>query len=191
MNERDLSRRGFLATSASGVIAKLMGMGLPAFSAVVETAHAAQRSNKFQVLTPAVAEDLAAITERIFPSDETPGAKEAGVIYFIDAALAEQMSGQLPMVQSGVADLNQAIGGGQRFVSLAAEAQDRFLTEIENSEFFGFIWTLTMFGMFSVPSYGGNRRYVGWELLDFQGLQAAWTHPFGYYDRDINAEQTS
>jgi len=38
-------------------------------------------------------------------------------------------------------------------------------------------------GMFSDPSYGGNRNGIGWELLGFRN-DHAYQPPFGYYDRD-------
>ena len=41
---------------------------------------------------------------------------------------------------------------------------------------------LTMLGMFSNPSYGGNFEKSGWKMLGFVD-QFAWTPPFGYYDR--------
>ena len=53
-------------------------------------AHAAAASPspaKFDFFTPEEAVEVEAIASRIIPSDETPGAKEAGVVYFIDRAL--------------------------------------------------------------------------------------------------------
>ena len=42
---------------------------------------------KFEFFTPEEAAEVEAIAARIIPTDETPGAREAGVIYFIDRAL--------------------------------------------------------------------------------------------------------
>jgi hypothetical protein len=42
---------------------------------------------------------------------------------------------------------------------------------------------LTLFGMFSTPSYGGNRDGAGWKLLGFEDMHA-FQPPFGYYDRN-------
>jgi hypothetical protein len=40
-----------------------------------------------------------------------------------------------------------------------------------------------MLGMFTMPSYGGNRNGVGWKLIGFQDAHVFYP-PFGYYDRD-------
>jgi hypothetical protein len=37
--------------------------------------------------------------------------------------------------------------------------------------------------MFSLPGYGGNRDYVGYDLIQFDN-QHVWQPPFGYYDAD-------
>ena len=42
---------------------------------------------------------------------------------------------------------------------------------------------LTLLGMFSLPSYGGNRGGVGWKLIGFEDAHV-FQSPFGYYDRD-------
>ncbi len=56
------------------------------------TAVAADRS-RFQLLTPAQARDVEAIAAQIIPSGSTPGAREAGVVYFIDHIHAGAWSG--------------------------------------------------------------------------------------------------
>ena len=188
MNESDISRRHFLGAGSSVTLAKLLGLSAPALTAIVETANASQERGTFAALSASDAADLAAVASRILPSDDTPGAEEAGVIYFMDAALSREMAGQKAMIVEGIAGLNESIEREGRFADLAEDAQDALLTEIEQSPFFNFAWTMTMFGMFSIPTYGGNKNYVGWKLLNFEGLQAAWQHPFGYYDRGINGE---
>jgi hypothetical protein len=42
---------------------------------------------------------------------------------------------------------------------------------------------LTVLGLFTMPSYGGNRDGIGWALIGFED-QHAFQPPFGYYDRD-------
>jgi hypothetical protein len=36
-------------------------------------------------------------------------------------------------------------------------------------------------GTFALPSWGGNRDYMGWHLLGFEH-QMTFQAPFGYYD---------
>jgi len=67
-----------------------MGAQWPGILAAAEHAHQAANAKtpvKFQVLTAAQAKDVEAIAAQIVPSDELPGAREAGVVYFIDQAL--------------------------------------------------------------------------------------------------------
>ena len=45
------------------------------------------------------------------------------------------------------------------------------------------LMVLTLFGMFSMPAYGGNRDGVGWTLIGFEDAHV-FHPPFGYYDRD-------
>lgn len=51
--------------------------------------------------------------------------------------------------------------------------------EPEAATFFAVVWQHTIEGMFSDPSYGGNRDAVGWRLLGYPGTQ------FGYKREDM------
>jgi gluconate 2-dehydrogenase gamma chain len=42
---------------------------------------------------------------------------------------------------------------------------------------------VTMVGMFSLPSYGGNIEKIGWRLIGFDDSHV-WQPPFGYYDAE-------
>src|SRR6266446_3056364 len=86
----NLSRRSFLTRGGAAVSAVWLSAHWPAIVAAAEHAHKTARTSappKFQFFTPDEAVEIEAITARIFPSDETPGAREAGVVYFIDQAL--------------------------------------------------------------------------------------------------------
>ena len=73
-----LSRRAMLLGLSAGTLQAL------------QHAHTQVQSGSrvFSYLEPAAAADLEALASAIIPSDETPGAKEAGVIFFVDRALA-------------------------------------------------------------------------------------------------------
>src|SRR6202011_6263342 len=86
----DLSRRNFLTRAGGAVSAVWLSAHWPAMVAAAEHAHQSAKSSappKFQFFSPEQAAEIEAITARIIPSDETPGAREAGVVYFIDRAL--------------------------------------------------------------------------------------------------------
>jgi gluconate 2-dehydrogenase gamma chain len=130
--------------------------------------------------TPAQLAGFEAIAMRIFPSDDgTPGAKEAGVIGFIERIMAGPYAPWRQDLADGLADLDKRAGG--TFASQTPERQDALLREIEKSTFFGYMRYLTIVGVFADPSWGGNRAKAGWELLGFDD-RAIWQAPFGFYD---------
>ena len=132
------------------------------------------------MLTPAEAATLEAIAAQIFPTDETPGAREAGVIHFIDRAFETFAAPQLDLVRAGLRDVEARAPG---FASLPFERQTAVVKEIEPSPLFGIIQFLTVAGMFANPEHGGNRNHIGWQLLGFE-MRPAYQPPFGYYDRE-------
>src|SRR5579864_8832735 len=86
----NLSRRNFLTRGSAAVSAVWLSTHWPAIVSAAEHAHEAAKSSappKFQFFTPEEAAEIDAIAARIIPSDETPGAREAGVVYFIDRGL--------------------------------------------------------------------------------------------------------
>jgi len=178
------SRRDFFATSGTALGA-WMALNSPAIEAAVAYARGA-RQQQFRVLSPAEAHELEAIAERIIPADDTPGARDAGVVYFMDRALETFAANQLADLRTGLADLLGRVrarhGPAATFAALSTAAQIELLTEIEQSPFFGSVRYLTLAGMFGDPSYGGNRDYAGWRLLGLE-MRASFQPPFGYYDR--------
>jgi gluconate 2-dehydrogenase gamma chain len=138
-------------------------------------------------LSAADAADVEAVAAQIIPTDDTPGAREAGVVYFIDRALSTFLSqlggdyrGQLVAFQS---EFREQHPGGGPFASLTSEQQVEYLKTVDHTPFFDTTRLLTLLGMFSMPAYGGNRSGVGWKLIGFEDRHA-FQPPFGYYDRD-------
>ncbi len=135
--------------------------------------------------------EVEAITARIIPTDDTPGAREAGVVYFIDRSLVTFASDQQKLFADGLADLAKAVakahGPQARFSSLTPAQQDDVLRAMEKTPFFGAIRFATIAGMFALPSYGGNRDYAGWKLIG-RAHEIQFTPPFGWYDRPENQQ---
>lgn len=181
----ELSRRGFLKSAATAAGASWLATSWPAVLVAAQQAGAARDAGApFEVLTPEQGADLAAIAAQIIPSDELPGATEAGVVYFMDAALRAFMAGAADDVRKGLAALNRKAAAAQaaaRFAALPADAQLRLLKEEESSPFFGTVRFMTIAGMFSMPSYGGNKDHLGWKMLGFEHRHV-WVPPFGSYD---------
>lgn len=148
-------------------------------------AHPAGRA-RVTFLTAAEAADVEAVAAQIVPTDDTPGAREAGAIHFIDRALATFFSQLAADYRAHLAVFQancRAQHPGATFASLSSEQQIAFLKTVDRTPFFETTRLLTLFGMFTAPSYGGNRDGIGWKLLGFEA-QHMFQPPFGYYDRD-------
>jgi gluconate 2-dehydrogenase gamma chain len=129
---------------------------------------------------------VAAITERILPSDDGPGAKEANVVRFIDRQLAtsalKPLGEAMKQFVASVQDWEKR--HGTPFCRLDAAAQDQALTALaagkldldfdSQAELFEFLHSLTLEGFLSDPAYGGNRDGVGWAYIAF--APAAMNH---------------
>lgn len=179
------SRRGFLKAAGSAAGTAWLATYWPAVLAAAKQAGVARAAAApLETLGAEEGADFAAIAAQIIPSDELPGAAEAGVVYFIDAALRGFMAGGAADLRKGLAELNGK--GGARFATLPAEAQLKLLKQEESSPFFGTMQFLTVAGMFSMPSYGGNKDYAGWKMLGFEHRHF-WVPPFGHYDAQATA----
>lgn len=182
------NRRAFVTTTGTTLSGAWLAGYLPAIHAAAREAADAVASGRqtFQLLTPAEAADLDAIAAQIIPTDATPGAREAGVVHFMDRALGTFFAAMAPAVREGLAELNARVAerfpGTARFRALGEAEQHAVLTAAEQTPFFGTVRFLTLLGMFGHPSYGGNRERLGWRLLEFDD-RPAWAPPFGFYDR--------
>jgi gluconate 2-dehydrogenase gamma chain len=127
--------------------------------------------------------EISAIASQIIPSDDSPGAREAGVIYFIDRALATFDADKRGLYTKGLEDAErkraELFPGSKNIAELHAEQQIRLLEAIETTEFFEQVRTHCIMGFFGNPSYGGNRDLAGWKLI---GFEDHFEPPFGYYD---------
>jgi gluconate 2-dehydrogenase gamma chain len=184
------SRRDFVATVGSIGAIWLLADSSDRADAVAHAAHQlTQAQPTFTVLTREQAAELEAFASRIIPTDDTPGAREAGVVFFIDRALATWAKDQVPAFTDGLTRLQQDVSakfpGQTRLSALTPAQQDEVLKSIEDSPFFGQMRFATLSGMFTLPTYGGNRDFVGWKLLD-QEPAMEFKAPFGWYDQPAN-----
>ena len=173
----EISRREFFARTAlyGGV---LVGLKLP------RALRAAQESTAPAVLSPLEWKTVEAITARIIPTDDDPGAVEAGSVNFIDKALANEdaeLRGEYEVGLPGI-DAVSTHRFGRPFVELEAAQQDAVLVALESGKalgwpaggvtadrFFETLRTHTLWGFLADPRYGGNRDYVGWKLMGYPG----------------------
>lgn len=177
----------------------------PAMVAAAHHAHQAAQSKapgEFQVLTPEQARNVEAIASQIIPTDDLPGAREAGVVFFIDLALKTFAKEALPVYQKGLEDLNQLTSekhsGVKSFADASAEQKEEVLKEFAgeskpqgrrrravggSDDFFQTIWMHTVFGFLVDPEGGGNRDYAGWKTVERDPAHS-FAPPFGFYDKE-------
>jgi len=132
------------------------------------------------------ARDVEAIAAQIIPTDDSPGAREAGALYFMDRSLRTWLAPAGEVFRTGLRDFQLRFAATHADTSFAAAdptTQLAFLAAVEKSEFFQTVRALTLIGLFALPRYGGNRDGIGWRLIGFDD-QHAFAPPFGYYDRD-------
>lgn len=161
-----------------------------AIAAAHEHAHIAvtnRESARFEFFDPGSAAEISAIAEQILPSRDGPGAREAGVIYFIDRALKTFDADKAQIYRGGLAELQrlreQKFPASSSLSGLTNEQQIELVRAIEKSEFFDVVRTHTLLGFLANPSYGGNRNSVGWKYIGFED-RMTWARPFGYYDAE-------
>lgn len=190
MTKTTNSRRKFLKSSGSIFGASWVAINMPLILSASQTAMENKQADVgFNNISALEAIELSAIVDQIIPEDETPGATEAGVVYFIDAALGGFMSAKAPALRQGLEELQLKVRAVHpkisRFSELSPDQQIEMLRSIEETALFETLYFQTMCGMFCLPEYGGNRDHAGWELIGFNH-QHVWQPPFGYYDADAH-----
>jgi gluconate 2-dehydrogenase gamma chain len=198
-----LTRRAFLVQSALYSGAAWAALNVPRPRAVA----AAAASTKPLVLTPDQWKLVEAIAARIIPTDDEPGATEAGVVNFVDKALAHEDAALVPVYQAGLAGIDAVATKrfGTPFVALAPAEQDEVLLALERTlagtgadvdgwpkgaigpnDFFTAVRAHTVFGFLSDPVYGGNRDHVGWKVVGYPGRQH---HRGGYTKEQMQGKE--
>ncbi len=192
MSPKIPTRRQFLSAGMSLTSAGFLALNWPDIAAAAEHADhmahgadAAAAPTGFTTLTAEEATEVEAIASQIVPSGDSPGAREAGVVYFIDRALGTFFAAELPAFRKGLAGFQRDFAAhgsdGKRFSQVGAARQCAWLHEVENSPFFNTVRRLTLVGLVALPKYGGNRDKLGWKLLGFEDRHF-WQPPFGHYD---------
>jgi gluconate 2-dehydrogenase gamma chain len=184
-----LGRRAFLTTSYTAIASAWLAAHpdqLRASLAHARDSAAAPRPS-WEVLTADQAADVDAIAAQIIPTDDLPGAHEAGAVFFMDHSLATWAHDQLDPFTRGLDELNrdarQRWPGAGRVATLSRARQIELLHAAESTSFFQMIRFFTVAGTFANPSWGGNRDKIGWQILGFED-RFLWEPPFGDYDAE-------
>src|SRR5215831_17122667 len=143
----DSSRRRFLG---------LMGaLGLPSLSSCTNsliqaagvagqelTAETSSNSRPNRMLTARQTEILSALAEQIIPTDADPGARDAGVMQYIEKILAGDQAAKQPLYAAGLEGVDQAsrLTYGRDYAQLCFQEQTSVLKAIEQGQWPGEIW---------------------------------------------------
>jgi gluconate 2-dehydrogenase gamma chain len=181
------SRRALLQYAAGALGLSWLSVSATAGEAAQYARQAAKGPSAadFSFLAADEAVDVEAVAAEIIPTDATPGAREAGAVYFIDRALASffaPLSGRFKME---LAEFQSAYrtryADTASFAALPQDVKIAFLHTIAPTPFFNMMRLLTILGTFADPAYGGNHDRIGWKLMGFEDRHA-FMPPFGYYD---------
>lgn len=145
-----------------------------------------------EVLTAAEVETLEILCDLLIPSDENgPGAREARAAHYIDHALAGPDAEDLEAFRIGLAAIEDYARNvrGKPFAQLIRDQQDSILLALQQNKldgfmpsaagFFNLLRNHTINGTFCDPYYGGNRDFIGWDMIRYPGVR------IGASERDI------
>ena len=195
MENRDIgkqspSRRSVLAGAVSGLSSIWLATHWPGILAAKEHADTLAKQGHpatFAFFLRDQAIEVESVAAQIIPTDDTPGAREAGTIYFIDRILTTFEQNKQAIYAEGLKELraktNELFPNADKFSTLNSDQQVQVLTAIEKSAFFAQVRLHTIVGFFANPEYGGNQDKIGWNLIGFED-RFDWQPPFGHYDRE-------
>jgi gluconate 2-dehydrogenase gamma chain len=188
-NSQKISRRSLLHQCAICLGVMNLPQAWMKLLAAPEMAHHARTDAAavpgpvpFKYFNPEQAACVEAITEQIIPADQDPGAKWAGVVHYIDLSLAGEFAELRPIYQAGLSrlgELTKAVSD-HPFSDLDFALQTSVLEKLQSDapgtpsstsgqHFFALVRRQTIEGFFGDPKHGGNRDYVGWKVLKFEG----------------------
>ncbi|MBI4893121.1 MAG: gluconate 2-dehydrogenase subunit 3 family protein [Acidobacteria bacterium] len=157
----DLKRRIFLTTAA------------------VATAACNRKSSSLRFFTADEAAILDAWLDVLIPGDQDPGARQAGVVHYIDLQLTRKFRKLQPAYRSAIAALGRLAvqRGAPSYESLSFEARTAIATQMEQGALdkslfpdggktaFNMVLDHAMQGFYGSPRHGGNQDYSSWRMI--------------------------
>lgn len=137
-------------------------------------------SSCYRSFTLEESECLGAICEQLIPTDDFLGAKDAGVVNFIDKLLYQRFPELKSGYKNGIHSLEAYCKETFHvsFVELEWEQQYLILQQMEKGElpesywskisqrsFFDMVLRNTMQGYYGPPRHGGNKDYVSYRMM--------------------------
>ena len=143
------TRRKFLGTAAAAAISGT-------------TAGCGGAGSKYRFFTEQEARTMETLLDWIIPADEGgPGAREAGVIHYMDRQLMGHFREYRKAYRDGLAAVDR----------LAAGSPDEVSRDAATRPFFDLLVTHAMQGFYADPRHGGNRDFVSWRMLGLPPVQ--------------------
>ena len=151
-----------------------------AFGSVLLLPSCRQQPGGYRFFTAEEAACLIAFCEQIIPGDESPGATDAGVIWYIDRQLSGVFEYDRESYRNGLKNLQGlcTVQFGKNFGQLAFAEQTLLLKKMEANQltakewpagkpadFFNLVRSHTMQGFYGSPIHGGNRDYASFRML--------------------------
>jgi gluconate 2-dehydrogenase gamma chain len=202
------TRRELLSHGLAGMSAAWVAAHWPAMLSAAAHARAAAKFSappNFEFFSPEQAAEVEAVSARIIPTTDTPGAREAGVVFFIDRALVTFAKANQKLYTDGLSELQARVSemfpGTEKFSVATPEQQDQVLESLDEQSpasssrprrrrgaaesFFETIRVDTISGFLIDPDSDrrGNRDAVGWKAIGRDPAHM-FQPPFGYYDKD-------
>lgn len=175
-NRSGLSRRTLLKIGATSALGVAIGAGSAAgIARFLRTAP-----SPYLFFSASEASLLTAVCEQIIPRDDTPGATDAGVIFYIDRQLFGAHSRHQRTYRRGLESFrNTCLQVCQApFEKLPFDQQTDVLRLIESGKapkdlwgsqsqqsFFDLVIDHARQGFYGSPRHGGNRNYVSYQML--------------------------
>jgi gluconate 2-dehydrogenase gamma chain len=138
------------------------------------------QTSRWRVFSEAEALLVDTLTEQIIPRDQDPGARDAGVLNFIDKQLAGHYRKHQAAYHSGLLGVDETcqVLFKQPFLQLKWDQQTEVMKSLESGHapgatwqghssavFFEMVRDHTMQGFYGSPRHGGNRGYVSYRML--------------------------
>lgn len=138
------------------------------------------RQSRWRFFTEREARTLEAICEQLIPTDRDPGAKDAGVVNYIDLQLTRFFRPLQDAYRQGIAAVDESSTKlfGRPFAEIDAKQQFEVLQAMERDkapgdgwkergsrQFFDMVLNHTMQGFYGDPRHGGNRDAASWRML--------------------------
>lgn len=133
----------------------------------------------YRFLTPLEVETLGAWVDTLIPPDEDPGARDAGVVRFIDLQLTRWFRRHQAEYRDALARIDRWSRAlhKRRFARLTADQREEMLARMEQGQAgrehfpgggkgaFELVLAHAMQGFYGNPRHGGNRGYASWKMI--------------------------